>query len=57
MAREWCCAECGSTNVQVSAWVDANTGKVLDGEGPASRPWCEDCCADRSLETRVKVSS
>lgn len=25
----YCCSECGGTNVQVQAWVDANTSEYL----------------------------
>ena len=38
----YCCSECGGTNIQVQAWVNANTNEYVDdiGEGEC---WCEDC--------------
>ena len=39
------CEECGSSNVQVLAWIDANTNEYK-GEGPNNSPennWCEKC--------------
>lgn len=41
------CEECGGKNIQVLAWVDANTNKYK-GEGPntnTNRNWCEDCAS------------
>ena len=31
----YCCSQCGGTNIQVQAWVNANTNKYVDdiGEG------------------------
>ena len=39
------CEECGGKNIQVLAWVDANTNKYKD-EGPSlglTKNWCDDC--------------
>ena len=38
----YCCSQCGGTNIQVQAWVNANTNEYVDdiGEGEC---WCEDC--------------
>ncbi len=39
------CEECGGKNIQVLAWVDANTNKYKD-EGPdlgLTKSWCDDC--------------
>ncbi len=39
------CEDCGSKNVQVLAWVDANTNKYKE-EGPnngSDQNWCEKC--------------
>lgn len=41
------CEKCGGKNIQVLAWVDANTHKYK-GEGPCidtDSNWCEDCKA------------
>lgn len=40
------CSNCGSTNVQIQAWVDANTHKyVSDVNSPMEDwdCWCEEC--------------
>ncbi len=40
------CPECGGTNIQIMAWVDANTNKYCsDVNNPAETEdtWCEDC--------------
>ena len=39
------CSECGSTNVETKAWVDANTDEVLDScsDGDIEDNWCRDC--------------
>jgi Zn finger protein HypA/HybF involved in hydrogenase expression len=42
------CSECGSKNVQVRAWVDANTNRYeseIDGDA-----WCENCDEHVSLD-------
>lgn len=38
----YCCSQCGGTNIQVQAWVNANTNEYVDDicEGEC---WCEDC--------------
>lgn len=48
------CSECGGTNVQIMAWVDANTNKYCsDVNTPAEveDTWCEDCGDHTGLET------
>lgn len=40
------CPECGGTNVQIMAWVDANTNKYCsDVNNPpeCEDTWCDDC--------------
>lgn len=37
------CPECGCTDVEVSAWVNANTHQVINGEGPTDNAWCPQC--------------
>lgn len=41
----WVCPECGSEDVQESAWLEVNTGKVISAglDGPRDRFWCEGC--------------
>lgn len=36
------CSKCGGTNVQVLAWVDANTNEYISEAEPIDT-WCEDC--------------
>jgi Zn finger protein HypA/HybF involved in hydrogenase expression len=36
------CSECGSKNVQVTAWVNANTNRYT-GDTDDDEAWCEDC--------------
>lgn len=39
------CKNCGGTNIQFKAWVDANTLKFVDdaGDNDCEDNWCEDC--------------
>ena len=48
----YCCSQCGGTNIQVQAWVNANTNEYVDdiGEGEC---WCEDC----QKHTKMKMYS
>ena len=43
------CDRCGSSKVQVSAWIDANTNEVLDTDGPVSYAYCAECQDDTEL--------
>lgn len=27
---KYCCSECGGTNIQVQAWINPNTGQIID---------------------------
>ena len=51
LPSKYCCSECGSTNIQIQAWVNANTHKyisdILDNN---TECWCEDC----SKHTKLK---
>jgi len=45
------CHVCGSTRVEVSAWVDPNTDELTDSEGPLDYAFCADCeDSQRQLE-------
>lgn len=46
----YCCSKCGGTNIQVQAWVDANTNEYVDdiSEGEC---WCEDCQEHTKIKT------
>lgn len=41
--RLWVCPYCRGARVQYTAWIDANTGAVVDGEPPRDANWCADC--------------
>jgi len=43
MKTLWKCEECGSYDLQVTAWVSMNEGKVLDQEPPMDDIWCPEC--------------
>lgn len=49
-----CCPICGGTNVQVLAWIDANTNLFcadVDSHIDAENTWCEDCQEHTGLIT------
>lgn len=41
--HRYVCSECGSPNIQVQAWVNANTNEYVDDIGDSTECWCEDC--------------
>jgi hypothetical protein len=48
------CSECGGTNIQVLAWVDANTNEYKGeySDGDISYNWCEDCQSEVKFEVK-----
>lgn len=42
---QWYCAICGGTAVHETAWVDINSGEILQrgNDGPFDDYWCETC--------------
>ena len=40
---KWICSKCKGTNIEVKAWIDANTEQVLDDTGIEDDTWCRDC--------------
>lgn len=42
----WVCADCGSPDVQVTAWVTANGNKVLPDDSPNDWTYCPRCRRD-----------
>ena len=48
----YCCSQCGGTNIQVQAWVNANTNEYVDDIG-GDECWCEDC----QKHTKMKMYS
>lgn len=48
------CGECGSKNVEVTAWVDPNNDdKPIDADPPRDVYWCNSC-DDESKLTRLR---
>jgi hypothetical protein len=47
---DYVCDACGSTNVQMQAWVDANTGE-MDEYVDGGMSWCCDCGDETTLST------
>lgn len=48
-APQWQCVECGSRDIQATAWITLNDETVVPGEGPTDQVWCPVCeidCAD-----------
>ena len=41
--HRYVCSECGSPNIQVQAWVNANTNEHVDDITDNAECWCEDC--------------
>jgi hypothetical protein len=41
---KWICNKCKGSNIEVKAWIDANSKEVFDfcGEG-FEDSWCRDC--------------
>ena len=39
----WTCDECGSQNVQGTAWIHLNSNTIVQGDPPDDDYWCEDC--------------
>ena len=37
------CAECGGTNIQYQAWIDANTNEFVSHIDIKDGQWCDDC--------------
>lgn len=45
---KYVCPECGCATVQISAWIDVNTGKDAGGDGPTDEAWCSSC--DKNID-------
>lgn len=41
-----CCEACGALDIQVTAWVRANSGETVDGDPPLEEVWCDTCEAN-----------
>lgn len=48
--HRYVCSECGSPNIQVQAWVNANTNEYVDDITDNAECWCEDCMKHTKLK-------
>lgn len=39
----WCCAECGSTDIEEKYWVNPNTQEIIGTSSDEGNYWCNDC--------------
>lgn len=44
--RYWACPECGCTDVQCCGWIEVNTNKPTNDEGPIDDYFCPQCSAN-----------
>lgn len=44
------CKECGSTDIQILAWVNPNTNEIIDDEVSDGKCWCEKCHSRQNYE-------
>ena len=46
------CKECGSSNIEVKAWINPNTDKVLDSvsDEDIKDNWCNECSENVMFE-------
>lgn len=45
------CSECGGDNIQVKAWVDANTNQFISDTSEGEDSWCENCLKHVEFES------
>ena len=50
LKHRYVCSECGSPNVQVPAWVNANTNEYVSDLYNSGECWCEDCMKHTKLK-------
>lgn len=43
LKHRYVCSECGSSNIQIQAWVDANTNEYVSDLYDNGECWCENC--------------
>lgn len=41
----WVCQLCESPDIEITAWIDANTDRIISAgcEGPTDEAWCRNC--------------
>ena len=49
---DYFCAECEGGDVQILAWVDPNTDKVLEYPEGSHHTWCTDCEDHTKIKTK-----
>lgn len=47
---KFCCDRCGGTNIQIQAWINANTNEYVD-DISGDECWCEDCQKHTKIKT------
>lgn len=48
------CNKCGSSNVQLEAWINPNTNEIIDVYS-SGQEWCDDCEEETVLLTREEL--
>lgn len=48
------CNKCGSSNVQLEAWINPNTNEIID-VSLLNQKWCDDCEEETTLLTRGEL--
>lgn len=48
------CNKCGSSNVQLEAWINPNTNEIIDVYS-SGQEWCDDCEEETVLLTRGEL--
>lgn len=48
--HQFCCSECGGTNIQVKAWVDPNTNEYISDIEDDGECWCSDCLSNTIMK-------
>lgn len=48
------CNKCGSSNVQLEAWINPNTNEIID-TSLSGQEWCDDCEEETILLTRGEL--
>lgn len=49
--HRYVCSVCGGTNIQVQAWVDANTNRYVSDINDDVECWCEDCMKHTKMKS------
>jgi len=48
MTTRYVCNECGSSDIQITAWITMNGGKLVGSDAPTDQVWCPKC--DKEVE-------